>query len=291
VTPTISQATREAAGVLERAGVPDARREASSLLSHILAQGRAYLFAHPEENLNDEQARQFLDAVGRRAGGEPFQYITGRQEFYGLEFEVNHDVLIPRPETENLVEVALELLESGDGSCRICDVGTGSGCIAVSILSDRPETRAIATDISLPALRVAARNIKRHGLEERIALVASDCLAAIDEGRPEFRMIVSNPPYVSEDSLVGLQREVRDHEPRVALTPGGDGLGVIRRLLDKSHPVLISGGYLLFEIGFDQQTAVKEMIDQSAWDLLEIRNDLQGIPRTVALKKRQLSKS
>jgi release factor glutamine methyltransferase len=290
VTLRISQATREAASVLERAGVPDARREASSLLSHVLAQGLAYLLAHSEENLNEEQARQFLDSLGRRAGGEPFQYITGHQEFYGLEFEVNHDVLIPRPETEHLVEFALELLESGDGPRWICDVGTGSGCIAVSILSNRPETRAIATDISLPALRVAARNIKRHGLEERIALVASDCLAAIDEGRSEFRMIVSNPPYVSEDSLAGLQREVRDHEPRVALTSGGDGLGVIKRLLNESHPVLISGGYLLFEIGFDQQTTVKEMIDQRAWDLLEIRNDLQGIPRTVALKKRQLSK-
>jgi release factor glutamine methyltransferase len=202
-----------------------------------------------------------------------------------LDFEVTPDVLIPRPETELLVETALALLDEMDGPAHILDVGTGSGCIAVSLLHERPRVRAVGVDISEPALRVAARNAARAGVSERLRLVAADGLAALDASRARFRLIVSNPPYVTEDAFAGLQREVRDHEPRVALTPGGDGLRVIRALLTDAPHFLDSGGHLLIEIGFDQHEAVERLIDPRVWRLLGIHKDLQGIPRTVALRK------
>lgn len=280
------EAVRVAAKSLRSSGVPEARREAASLLAFTLNRDRAFLLTHPEYLLAAEEALRFRDAVERRAAGEPQQYITGRQEFYGLEFEVTPDVLIPRPETELLVETALALLDGTEQQHRVCDVGTGSGCIAVSILHERENvSEAIGLDISLRALRVASRNAGRHGVQGRLKLVASDCFAAIDLSGPRFSMIVSNPPYVKEAALEGLQREVRDHEPRVALTPGTDGLRIIRRLLEDAPRLLPTGGHLLMEIGFDQHEAVRELLDRSIWRLLDIHRDLQGIPRIVALRK------
>jgi release factor glutamine methyltransferase len=282
---TIARAIVEAAQILRQAGVPEARREAASLLEHITGRDRTFLITHAETMLASSEIRRLRDLVERRAAGEPLQYITGHQDFYGLAFEVRPDVLIPRPETELLVEAALELLDKTDGPPLICDVGTGSGCIPVAILHERPLARAVGLDISYPALSVAARNAARHGVRERLALVASDCFAALDPARAQFSMIVSNPPYVAEDALRGLQREVRDHEPRVALTPGGDGLSVIRRLIMDAPRFLASGGHLLMEIGFDQHETVGSLIDSQVWELLDIHKDLQGIPRTVALRK------
>jgi release factor glutamine methyltransferase len=287
------EAMREAAEILRSRGVPEARREAASLLSFTLNRDRAFLLTHPEHLLTAEESIRFRAVVERRAAGEPQQYITGRQEFYGLEFEVTPDVLIPRPETELLVETALRLLDQThlldqtEQPQSICDVGTGSGCIAISILHERPHAlQATGLDISVRALRVAARNAKRHGVHHRLKLIASDCFAAIDFSQPRFSMIVSNPPYVTEAALEGLQREVREHEPRFALTPGGDGLRIIRRLLTDAPRLLSPGGHLLMEIGFDQHAAVEELIDRSIWRLLDIHRDLQGIPRIVALRKR-----
>jgi release factor glutamine methyltransferase len=236
--------------------------------------------------LAPSEVRRFRAAVERRAAGEPLQYITGHQEFYNLDFEVTPDVLIPRPETELLVETALELLGRRDEPQLVCDVGTGSGCIVISLLHERPLARAVGLDISPAALRIAARNGARHGVRERLSLVASDCLSALDEGGEPFTMIVSNPPYVAADALAGLQREVRDHEPRVALTPGGDGLRVIRRLLEDAPRFLLPGGHLLMEIGFDQHAAVESLVRPQTWTLLDIHKDLQGIPRTVALRRK-----
>ncbi|HEX8919849.1 MAG TPA: peptide chain release factor N(5)-glutamine methyltransferase, partial [Pyrinomonadaceae bacterium] len=230
--------------------------------------------------------RRLRELVERRAAGEPSQYITGHQEFYGLDFEVTTDVLIPRPETELLVETALGLLDQMELTpLFICDVGTGSGCIPVTILHERLEVRALGLDISPEALRVAARNAARQDVRERLFLTASDCFSALDAERARFSMIVSNPPYIAEDALAGVQREVRDHEPRVALTPGGDGLRIIRRLITDAPSFLEPGGYLLMEIGFDQHEAVGNLIDSKVWELLDIHKDLQGIPRIVALKK------
>ncbi|HEX8688095.1 MAG TPA: HemK/PrmC family methyltransferase, partial [Pyrinomonadaceae bacterium] len=166
----------------------------------------------------------------------------------------------------------------------VCDVGTGSGCIAVALLHERRDARGLALDVSPAALAVAARNAARHGVSPRLALVASDCFAALDPAARKFEMIVSNPPYVAEDDLPGLQREVRDHEPRVALTPGGDGLSVVRRLVAEAPRHLKPGGHLLMEIGFDQHERVAALLDPAVWTLLDIHKDLQGIPRTVALR-------
>jgi release factor glutamine methyltransferase len=283
---TIADALREATTRLRVAGVAEARRDAGLLLSHSAGHDRTFIITHADEEMTPEQFSAFRAAVARRAAGEPLQYITGRQEFYGLDFEVTPEVLIPRPETELLVETALEILKESD-SPLVCDVGTGSGCIAVALLHARSEARALALDISPEALRVAARNAERHGVGGRMLTLVSDCLDALraeEYAELRFDLIASNPPYVAERDLEGLQREVREHEPRVALTPGGDGLSVIRRLLTEAPQFLKAGGHLLLEIGFNQHEAVHEFIDPRVWTLLNIHKDLQGIPRTVALR-------
>jgi release factor glutamine methyltransferase len=283
---SIARALVEAAQLLRQSGVLDARREAASLLEHVMACDRTFLITHAETALASSTVRTLRRLVERRAAGEPLQYITGRQDFYGLEYEVTPAVLIPRPETELLVETALELLdETGEDSARVCDVGTGSGCIPISILHERPSVRAVGLDISLTALKVAARNAARHNVNERLSLIASDCFGALDPNRARFSMIVSNPPYVAEAALADLQREVRDHEPRAALTPGGDGLRIIRSLIEDAPRFLHQGGHFLMEIGFDQHEKVAGLIDPRVWQLLAIHKDLQGIPRTVALRK------
>jgi release factor glutamine methyltransferase len=283
---TIADALREAAEALRKSGVAEARREAGSLLSHATGSDKTFLITHADERLTAEQLRSFRSTVERRATGEPLQYIKGSQEFYGLDFEVNADVLIPRPETELLVETALELLK-GARSPLICDVGTGSGCIAVSLLHARTDARAYALDVSTAALQVAARNAIRNGVADRIEFLISDCfdaLASVEHGETRFDLIASNPPYVAEADLEGLQREVREHEPRGALTPGGDGLSVIRRLVSEAPRHLKPGGHLVMEIGFDQHEQIAALVVPRVWTLLDIRRDLQGIPRTVVLR-------
>ncbi|MDQ5836481.1 MAG: peptide chain release factor N(5)-glutamine methyltransferase [Acidobacteriota bacterium] len=283
---TIADALREAATRLRVAGVEEARREAGSLLSHVTGRDRTHIITHADEELTPDELSALRAAVSRRAAGEPMQYITGRQEFYGLEFEITSDVLIPRPETELLVETALELLKERP-SPLVCDVGTGSGCVAVALLHARDDARALALDISAEALRVAARNAERHGVGSRMLALVSDCLEALgaeEYADLRFDLIASNPPYIAERDLAGLQREVREHEPRVALTPGGDGLSVIRRLLTEAPRRLKPRGHLLMEIGFNQHEQVAALVDPRAWTLLDIHRDLQGIPRTVALR-------
>ena len=283
---TIAEALREASAALRLAGVAEPRREAGTLLAHALGRDRAFLITHADEALTAPRLADFRACVERRAAGEPFQYIAGRQEFYGLEFEVTPDVLIPRPETELLVETALGLLK-GTEAPLVCDVGTGSGCVAVTLLHERRDARGFALDISPGALEVAGRNAGRHGVGERLRLLVSDCFDALPtdgEDGVRFDLVASNPPYVAESDIEGLQREVRDHEPRVALTPGGDGLSVVRRLLAESPRFLKPDGLLLMEIGFGQHEPVAALIDPKVWTLLDVREDLQGIPRTVALR-------
>ena len=189
-------------------------------------------------------------------------------------------MLIPRPETELIVEIGLKLLP-GTPAPLIADIGTGSGCLAISLLHELADARAIATDISGAALRLARRNADRHGVTDRLMLIESDCFSSLEQGK-RFSLIVSNPPYVGEDDLKNLPREVRDYEPRTALVSGADGLSSIRRLLSEGPSFLCSGG--VFEIGFGQSEAVKQLIDSRVWRLLEICSDLQNIPRTVVLE-------
>jgi release factor glutamine methyltransferase len=278
----IGDALRRASRELDHGGVAEARREASSLLSHIIGKDRTFLISHTEDRLGADELERFENAVARRAAGEPAQYITGTQDFYGRAFRVTPDVLIPRPETELLVQAALPVMSAG---AVICDVGTGSGCIAITLLCERTDARAVAVDVSEAALEVARQNARELLVKDRVEFKLSDCFGALRRGEDLFDVIVSNPPYVSANMLAGLQREVRDHEPVVALTPGDDGLSVIRRLLDDSRAFLREDGYLLMEIGFDQGETVQHLVDENVWTLKEIRPDLQGIPRIVILQK------
>lgn len=278
---SIGDALRQATQALDHAGVAEARREAGSLLSHIIRKDRTFLISHVEDLVDGGELERFEKAVARRAVGEPTQYITGTQDFFGRSFRVTPDVLIPRPETELLVEAALKLMAT---AASICDVGTGSGCIAITLLAERADAHAVAIDVSEAALEVARQNARDHVVEERVEFVLSDCFARLDPS--PFNLIVSNPPYVSAAMLSGLQREVRDYEPRVALSPGADGLKVIRRLLGEAPEFLRSGGYLMMEIGFDQGESVQQMVDENVWTLEDILPDLQCIPRIVVLQKK-----
>ena len=273
-----------ASRILDGAGVPEARREAGSLMSFVLGKDRTFLISHGEDLVDEESLERFRGFVERRASGEPLQYITAVQDFYGREFRVTPDVLIPRPETELLVEAALEVTTSKD--TLICDVGTGSGCIALTLLCEMSRARAVAVDKSAAALEISKQNAAKLDVSERSVFVVSDCFDALDPDEYQFDLIVSNPPYVAESALAGLQREVRDHEPLVALSPGADGLSVIRRLLTEAPAYLKPNGHLLMEIGFDQGESVRDLIDEAVWSLLEVRPDLQCIPRIVVLEKR-----
>ena len=283
---SIAETILQGAHRLRKAGVPEAQREAGSLLGYVLGRDRSFILTHAEDAIAEEQAERFRECLERRAQGEPLQYITANQEFFGLDFEVTKDVLIPRPETELLIETALELL-TPSADAFICDVGTGSGCIVITLMQQRKQARAVAFDISPAALAVARRNAVRHSVAERIDFVLSDCFAALNsrEPRPSFDLIVSNPPYVEEGAMAELQREVRDFEPRSALAAGADGLDIIRRLLLEAPSFLKTGGYFLLEIGFNQAAAVRELLDPKIWKLMDFHKDMQGIPRTVALQR------
>jgi release factor glutamine methyltransferase len=288
MTTSIAESILQGAHMLRLNGVPEARREAGSLLAYVLGCDRSFILGHAEDVIGEEQSELFDGYLQRRAGGEPLQYITGHQEFFGLDFEVNRNVLIPRPETELLIETTLKLFATADEAPFICDVGTGSGCIAITLVHELPQSRAVALDISPEALAVAERNAASHSVGDRIKFVVSDCFAGLDERdvqQARFDLIVSNPPYVEQGAVAGLQREVRNFEPHTALVAGDDGLRVIRRLLSDAGSFLKTGRFFLFEIGFNQAEAVEQLIDRERWKLVGIHADLQGIPRTVALQK------
>ena len=282
---SISQVMLDATRMLNDAGVPNARREAGSLLAFVLGKDRTFIISHAEEQLSDDAFDRFRTSVERRAAGEPLQYITGVQDFFGREFHVTPDVLIPRPETELLVEAAIELVADNSAPF-ICDIGTGSGCIAITLVGEMPQARAVAVDTSRVALEIAKSNALKHSVSERVIFAVSDCFAALNANEYQFDLVVSNPPYVSQAMMSGLQREVRDHEPLVALTAGADGLTIIRRLLHEAPAFLRKNGHLIMEIGFDQGDAVKRLVDEDVWLFCDIRPDLQGIPRIVVLRKR-----
>ena len=280
---SISNAILEGAEVLCAAGVPEARRESGSLLAHLIGRDRTFIVTHADEPLEAATLEAYRKLIGRRAAGEPLQYLTGHQEFFKLDFEVSPDVLIPRPETELVVEIALELLK-GNFDPFIADIGTGSGCVAISLLHELRDAQAIATDISPLALQIAQRNANRHGVAERMTLIESDCFAKVNPDRL-FSLIASNPPYIRDDEMETLQREVGS-EPRAALAGGPDGLGVVRRLLREASPFLHPGGHFVFEIGLGQNALVDQMVNRKVWELTEVRPDLQGIARTVVLRKK-----
>jgi release factor glutamine methyltransferase len=274
----IEQSLRESTSRLAEKGIDDPARQAASLLALAIKRDRTFLIAHPEYELTRGEEKLFSEYVARRAGREPLQYIRGTQEFYGLEFEVSPGVLIPRPETELLVENAIELLKDQTGPF-FCEAGTGSGCISVSILDQAPQAFAVGLDISGEALGVSERNARKHNVFDRIKLLRSDLFAGL--GGEKFDLIVSNPPYIPKYDYEHLQPEVRDFEPASALTDGGDGLSIIRRIVGDTPDHLRPGGFLLMEIGFGQAESVRSMFDPNIWRDVEIIPDLQSIPRVV----------
>ena len=253
--------------------------EAELLLVHVLHQPRAYLWAHPEAALTPQQAADYAAHVQRRAAGEPLPYITGQIEFFGLTFTVTPDVLIPRPETEILVEAAQDWLRARPDAVAV-DVGTGSGCIAVALAVHAPSLRLYATDISPAALQVARANAEQHNVAERIAFLEGELLAPLPE---PVRLIVSNPPYVTEEEWDALPLSVRQ-EPRTALLSGADGLDAIRQLLVQAQTRLRPGGLMLVEIGERQGEAARALA-QAAFpqaDVL-ILSDLAGKDRVLKI--------
>jgi release factor glutamine methyltransferase len=270
---------------------------AELLIMFALDCDRAYLYAHPERELTADEIGRYDEALARRATGVPAQYITGHQEFWGMDLIVSPAVLIPRPETEHVVEAVLELvsqanLERGRSqkpqarapaphNLRIADVGTGSGAIALALAKELPTVEIHATDISPQALEVASANAARHELTSRIAFHRMDLLSGLPPG--EFDFVVSNPPYVGESEEESVQLEVRKFEPRNAVFAGPTGLEVIERLIPQAHEALRPGGWLVLEISGTIAEGVRRRL--SGWAEVEIKNDLQGIARVALARK------
>jgi release factor glutamine methyltransferase len=285
---TVRTALQQGQELLEKAGIDAPRLTAEVLLMRAISLeiscNRAWLYAHANDELRELWWIHYGRYLHERSQGKPTQYITGAQEFYGREFRVTPDVLIPRPETEHLIEVALGLVKAAPpdadaaGTFRILDIGMGSGAIAVTLAL---ETKApvFATDVSRAALTVAASNARK--LAATVVFVECDLGSAL--AGASFDVVVSNPPYVPERDRPTLAREVRDHEPELALFAGDDGLSVYRRLIPDALRLLAPGGWLIMELGHDSLAPVREML--AGWDEIEVVNDLAGIPRVVVAQR------
>jgi release factor glutamine methyltransferase len=313
----IRTALRFGISTLRAAQAPSYTLAAEILLLHVLKRERAWLYAHPEELLTSGDLEQFSNLLTRRANGEPTQHLTGKQEFWSLEFEVSPHVLIPRPETEHVIEVALDRLAlrelragrpqktSGDGFL-IADIGTGSGCLAVALAKELPGAAVYATDISSSALTVARKNAMKHEVANRIHFRESDLRqpANTDFSLPPtakkgsadsqqstvqllatFDLIVSNPPYISRRDVCTLTREVREHEPAVALYGGDEGYEFYADLIALAARHLKSGGIFAAELGYDSLPAVQPLLDSPQWTAISVTNDLAGIPRVIAAER------
>ncbi len=275
-------AIKQATERLQASARGDARLDAETLLMHLLGRERAYLYTHSDLELSCRELSGYNELLERRVDGEPLQYITGHQEFWGLDLLVTPAVLIPRPETEHSVEAALELLRDIE-SPRIVDVGTGSGCIALALSSELPQAEIEAVDISAEALEIGRRNAQRLGFSDRIEFAQSDLLGKYRDAGPTYDMVISNPPYVGESEADKLQTEVRQHEPHCALFGGYEGLDVYRRLIPQAGEVLNRGGWLVMEIGFSQEQPIHQLLRD--WRDVRSVPDLQGIPRVVIARK------
>ena len=278
----IKQSLAQAVSDLTSKNAPSPRLNAELLLMFTLGCDRAYLFAHPERELSDEELSRYGAALAERARGVPSQYITGHQEFWGMDLIVSPAVLIPRPETEHVIETVLELVSKVGASegLRVVDVGTGSGAIALALARECPNAEIHATDISSAALEIAKANAARLELRDRIQFHETDLLDGIDG---EFDIVVSNPPYVGESEEDEVQLEVRKFEPRNAVFAGPLGTEVIERLIPQARAVLRPGGWLVFEISGTIADQVRVLL--KGWDDVSVIPDLQGIPRVVQARK------
>lgn len=265
--------------------VPSPRLNAELLVLFVLGRERAYLYAHPERELTAEEQYRYDEVIRERARGCPTQYITGHQEFWGLDLLVSPAVLIPRPETEHVVETVLELAKQYDaeppGKLRLVDVGAGSGCIALALASELPQAEVHGGDISEEALEMARVNAARLGLDQRVRFRKSDLLAAFP--RDIFDFVVSNPPYVGDSEADKVQKQVREFEPRIAVFSGEEGMDIYRRLIPQAREALKPGGWFVAEIGFSAEEKVKELL--AGWTDAHVTADLQGIPRVIAARR------
>ena len=290
-TGNVTDVLRRATGRLRQAGVGTPRLDAELLLMETLGWSREDLYRNPEGGLRQAQAERFESLVSRRLRAEPVAYMTGTQEFWSLDFRVTPDVLIPRPETEHLVEVVADFLASRPGPCRVLEIGTGSGAIAVCLARECAEAEIWATDVSAPALDVARDNALRHGVEGKIRWLRGDLFAPVHGLTERFDVLVSNPPYVPSGEIGGLQRDVRDWEPVLALDGGADGMDFYRRLVREGARHLREGGLLAVEVGAEQGGAVSRLFDAEAgFHRVRVRRDYAGLPRVVTAERIPASK-
>jgi release factor glutamine methyltransferase len=277
---TVAEALRQATARLREAGVDSPDHDSEVLLRHALGWERARLLVESATPLSPQAESSFLDRVAERAGRRPLQHITGEQWFWRHAFRVTADVLVPRPETELIVEEALRRL-AGRASPLVVDVGTGSGCIALSLAAERPDAEVWAIDLSPAALEVARENASRLGLTGRVRLVAGDLLDPVRALTGRVDLVASNPPYVDPASAPGLAPEVRLFEPAIALFPPGEPYHVYRRLVPQAAAALRPGGAMLLEVGQGMAEEVARIVERAGFRMDRVIPDLQGIPRTV----------
>jgi release factor glutamine methyltransferase len=263
--------------------VPSPRLNAELLMMFVLGCDRAYLFTHPERLLTQEEHSRYQAVIEERGRGCPTQYITGHQEFWGLDLIVSPAVLIPRPETEHVIETVLELAKAHypDGKLKTIDVGTGSGCIALALTTELRCAEIHACDISEEALEIARINAVRLGLEQRVQFRHSDLLGAYQD--EQFDFVVSNPPYVGESEADKVQKQVREFEPKMAVFSGWEGMDIYKRLIPQAYAKLKPGGWFVTEIGYSIEDQVKQCL--AGWSEIQTKTDLQGIPRVIAAKR------
>jgi release factor glutamine methyltransferase len=281
---TVGESLRDGCQCLEQAGVQSPHLTAELLLASVLGWDRVRVLAHPELPVSAAAGEAFSLLIERRAAGTPLQHLTGVQEFYGRPFRVSPSALIPRPETEFVVEKAVKIARSASRGMRIVDVGTGSGCIAVSVACEVPLCDVTATDISADALGVARGNARALAGESRVKFVCCDLLEAFPR-RALFDLILSNPPYVPRADEHKISSMVRDHEPHVALFGGETGLDVYERLVPQAAERLAPGGRLILEMGYSQAEQVRDIARKGRLDVVESLDDLQGIPRCIVARR------
>jgi len=277
---TVGDALRQATERLAKAGVPEPSLDAERLLRHVLLWDRAALLAREAHALTADEEARFSSMVAERERRRPLQHLVGTQAFYGRDFVVTPDVLIPRPETEILVEAALERVSATEPAV-VVDIGTGSGCIALTVAAERPSAEVHALDVSYEALDVARINARRLGLEGRVRFYQGDLALPLRDMVRRVDLVLSNPPYVAEVEWAGLEPEVRDHEPRVALVPVPDAPRMYRRLAGGARRALRPGGALLMEVGQGQAEEVSAICVREGYRVERVIPDLQGIPRVV----------
>lgn len=280
---TVAQALAEATRRLAAAGIDSARLDARALLAHLLGTEPMSLFSRPERRLDKDQASRFQDLVARRERREPLSHITGHREFWSLDFRVTPATLDPRPDTETVVEAVLEALPDRTAALRLLDLGTGTGCLLAALLHELPAAHGIGIDASAEACAVAADNLRRLGLSERSQVRQGDWGRGLDGC---FDAIVSNPPYIPEEDLAGLQPEVALYEPRQALAAGSDGLDCYRVLAPQIAGLLAPGGIAALEVGRGQASAVAALMAAAGLEVIGVRADLAGVERCVLATRR-----